>query len=75
MPLPAAAVAVVVAVVGVGAAETAAAAEVVHVEGRLGALTVASGLACMLAEFAGAEAVGVAHSMAVADSGRPVNCR
>ena len=86
-PLPAAAVAagvgVGIAVVAVavavavvfGAAERAVAAAIFHAEERLGASTVASPPAYMLAGFADVEAVGVEHSMAVAGSAGPVNCR
>lgn len=77
-PLPAAAVAAVVAVavaVVFGAAERAVAAAIFHAEERLGASTVASPPAYMLAGFADVEAVGVEHSMAVAGSAGPVNCR
>lgn len=78
-PLPAAAVAagVGVAVVAVvfDAAERAVAAEIVHAEERLGASTVASPPAYMLAGSADVEVVEVEHSMAVADSAAPVNCR
>lgn len=67
-------VAVAVAVV-FGAAERAVAAAIFHAEERLGASTVASPPAYMLAGFADVEAVGVEHSMAVAGSAGPVNCR
>lgn len=72
-PLPAAAVAA-----GVGVAVAAVvfdAAEIVRAEERLGASTVASPPAYMLAGFADVEVVGVEHSTAVADSAAPVNCR
>lgn len=83
MPWPAADVAVEVAVAAAAAAaaavsdavEDVVAAEFVHAEERLGASTVAFRLAYMLVVFADVEVAGVEHSMAVADSALPVNCR
>ena len=82
MPWPAAGVAVEVAVAVAAAAavvfdavEDAVAAEFAHAEGRLGASTVAFRPAYMLVVSADVEVAGVEHSMAVADSALPVNCR
>lgn len=81
-PLPAAAAAAGVGIAAAAAvavvfdaAERGVAAVIVHAEERLGASIVASPPAYMLAGFADVEAVGVEHSMAVAGSAGPVNCR